>query len=108
MPEETETDDPPQGLAFRFDVGGEGCERCQQLDGSVWSAPPQRPHAYCQCDITQVDIGHLDQPACGDFAWDFEFGDTNRTGPNGRNFEREVTVSVLCWDGSIGDFEAAI
>jgi hypothetical protein len=95
-------------VAYQFSIGGDGCERCQGLDGSLWPAPPPLPHSYCECEIEVVGASSGEDRECGDNQWSLEQDDTERYGPQGESMKWHVAVTIECWDGATSGFESVV
>ena len=97
--------DDDDSVLYRFSVGGEGCERCQALDGSLWTEAPPPPHPYCQCLVETV-AGDAQSRECGDNRWTMEYERTENYSID--SFKYIFKVTIECWDGATTEFESEV
>ena len=98
--------DSDESDVYQFVAGGDACERCAALDGSVWHAPPNPPHAHCACEVTLKPKGHHRPRECGDNYWTMEsLPDGTVHYGTDNSFEWGFLVTIDCWDGGAYSFE---
>lgn len=80
---------------YVFQAGGDACEVCAGLNGTVTDAPMGQVHENCQCQSIPVKEQRSDCPK-------LEISDVTQElyGPGNRSVRISAEITVSCCDGS--------